>query len=64
MTNYERIKGMTPDELNKFLWWWKISSVASFLSHGGQRLMDSKQQRAWLDGTEWDCDETRQVEGK
>jgi len=48
MTNAEKIKSMTDEQLNCFLWIWSINSITSFFEHGGQELMDAKQQRDWL----------------
>lgn len=48
MTNGDRIRKMSDDELNKFLWWFKISEVAAFLSKGGAGVMDAEEQRLWL----------------
>ena len=48
MTNANRIRQMTDEELNVFLWSWKINSTASFIQHGGQEIMDAHQQLKWL----------------
>ena len=48
MTNGDRIRNMTDEELNKFLYWFKISVTAAFLSKGGAGVMDAEEQRLWL----------------
>ena len=48
MTNAEKIQTMSVEELNSFLWWWKINSIASFFEKGGTRLMNAMQQKEWL----------------
>lgn len=35
MTNGDRIRSMPNEELNKFLWWFKIDALSAFLSKGG-----------------------------
>lgn len=48
MTNAEKIQTMSIEELNRFLWWWKVNSITNFLEFGGQKLMDAQQQKKWL----------------
>ena len=48
MTNGDRIRKMSDDELNKFLWWFKIDALSAFLSKGGAGVMDAEEQRLWL----------------
>lgn len=49
MTNAEKIRNMSTEELNEFLWWFKINSVAIFLQKGGEGTMDAEEQKEWLD---------------
>lgn len=48
MTNGDRIRNMTDEELNKFLWWFKIDALSAFLSKGGAGLMGAEEQGLWL----------------
>ena len=48
MTNADKIRNMTDEELNQFLWRWKINSIAGFLTHGGAEMINAKEQRIWL----------------
>ena len=48
MTNGDRIRNMTDEELNKFLWWFKIAALSAFLSKGGAGVRDAEEQRLWL----------------
>ena len=53
MTNGERIRSMSDEELNTFLWrfilwWFKIDALSAFLSKGGAGVMDAEEQRLWL----------------
>lgn len=61
MTNAEKIKSMTDEQLNRFLWIWGINSIASFLEHGGVQLMNAKEQAEWLAANEsaFVCTQTR-----
>lgn len=47
-TNADRIRSMNNEELNQFLWWFKISTMASFVENGGSSVMDAKEQHEWL----------------
>jgi len=51
MTNSEKIRQFDDEQLARFLWIWKINSVATFLTQGGMNSMDAKDMRAWLDQT-------------
>ena len=48
MTNGERIRSMSDEELNTFLWWFKIDALSAFFSKGGAGVMDAAEQRLWL----------------
>lgn len=48
MTNGDRIRNMTDEELNKFPWWFKIDALSAFFSKGGAGLMDAEEQGLWL----------------
>lgn len=48
MTNGDRIRAMSDEELNKFLWWFKVDSMSSFITKGGAGVMNAKEQRIWL----------------
>ena len=48
LTNADRIRQMTDEELNTFLWAWKINSLASFMEEGGAGLMNAVGQLEWL----------------
>lgn len=44
----DKIRAMTDEELNKFLWGLKIHSISLFFEKGGAGLMDAYEQRQWL----------------
>lgn len=44
----DKIRQMTDEELNKFLWGLKINSITQFLDKGGAGLMNAYDQRIWL----------------
>lgn len=48
MTNADKIRNMSNDELNTFLWWFKIDALSRFISKGGAGVMDAQEQRLWL----------------
>lgn len=49
MTNAEKIQTMSIEELNRFIWWWKVDSISSFLAYGRTtNLLDARQQKKWL----------------
>ena len=48
MTNVERIRTMSDEELNTFLWWFKIDAVSNFFESGGRNIMNANQQKEWL----------------
>lgn len=48
MTNADKIRNMSNDELNTFLWWFKIDALSGFISKGGAGVMDAQEQRLWL----------------
>lgn len=51
----DKIRAMTDEELNKFLWGLKIHSISLFFEKGGAGLMDAYEQRQWLqsEDPEW-----------
>ena len=61
MTNAEKIRSMTDEQLNRFLWIWGINTLASFLEHGGTQIMSAKEQAEWLadDASTFVCVQTR-----
>ena len=48
MSNADRIRNMTDEELNNFLWTFKINQLSLFFEHGFTKSMDWKQQMGWL----------------
>jgi hypothetical protein len=51
LTNADKIRNMTDQELNTFLWKWKINSISGFITGGGAKLaklMDGEEQLLWL----------------
>lgn len=48
MTNGDKIRSMSNEELNTFLWWFKIDALSAFFSKGGAGVMDAAEQRLWL----------------
>lgn len=51
----DKIRSMTDEELNTFLWGLKINSLTLFFEKGGAGLMDAYDQRIWLqsEDPEW-----------
>lgn len=47
-TNEDLIKKMSTEDLNKFLFRFKVDAVASFFESGGVNLMNAVQQKEWL----------------
>lgn len=51
MTNADKIRQMSDEQLARFLWIWKINSVTTFLTQGGMNSMDAKDMREWVGQT-------------
>lgn len=51
MTNADKIRQMSDEQLARFLWIWKINSVTTFLTQGGVNNMDAKDMREWVGQT-------------
>lgn len=52
MTNAEKIRQMTDEQMGRFLWIWKINSITGFLENGGQGGMNAKEIEKWLNQSE------------
>ena len=48
LSNADIIRNMTDEELNNFLWTFKVNQLSLFFEHGFAKTMDWKQQMAWL----------------
>ena len=48
LSNADRIRAMTDEELNNFLWTFKVNQLSLFFEHGFTKSMDWKQQMTWL----------------
>ena len=48
LSNADKIRNMTDEELNNFLWTFKVNQLSLFFEHGFTKTMDWKQQMAWL----------------
>ena len=48
MSNADKIRNMTDEELNNFLWTFKVNQLSLFFEHGFTKSMDWKQQMEWL----------------
>ena len=48
LSNADKIRNMTDEELNNFLWTFKVNQLSLFFEHGFTKSMDWKQQMAWL----------------
>ena len=48
LSNADIIRNMTDEELNNFLWTFKINQLSLFFEHGFTKTMDWKQQMVWL----------------
>ncbi len=59
MSNADKIRNMTDDQLARFLWTWKINSTTLFLAQGGQDSMTAKEMREWISSDNWVCPENR-----
>lgn len=51
MTNADKIRKMSDEQLARFLWIWKINSVATFLTQGGMNSMNAKDMSEWVGQT-------------
>ena len=60
MSNADKIRSMTDEQLQRFLWTWKVNSIESFLESGGQKIMDAKETEIWIkdDASTFLCTET------
>lgn len=52
-SNADRIRAMEDEELNRFLFTWKINAIAGFLEKGGQGGTDAQEQLRWLKEHDW-----------
>ena len=48
LSNADIIRNMTDEELNNFLWTFKMNQLSLFYEHGFTKTMDWKQQMGWL----------------
>ena len=48
LSNADIIRNMTDEELNNFLWTFKVNQLSLFFEHGFTKTMDWKQQMGWL----------------
>lgn len=62
MSNADKIRNMTDDQLARFLWTWKINSVSLFLTQGGQDSMTAKEMQEWISSDNWVCPENKVAE--
>ena len=60
MTNADKIRQMSDKQLARFLWIWKINSIAAFLANGGYGSMNARDIGDWVDQTDdtFVCTET------
>ena len=48
LSNADKIRNMSDEELNNFLWTFKTNQLGLFFDKGFTQTMDWKQQMAWL----------------
>lgn len=48
LTNADRIRNMTDEELNNFLWTFKINQLSLFFETGFTQTMNAQEQLEWL----------------
>lgn len=48
MTNADKIRAMTDEELNWFLWTFKTNQLSLFTMHGSTKIMTVPEQMEWL----------------
>ena len=48
LSNADKIRNMTDEELNNFLWTFKVNQLSLFFEKGFTQTMDWKQQMEWL----------------
>ena len=48
LSNADKIRNMTDEELNNFLWTFKTNQLGLFFDKGFTQTMDWKQQMEWL----------------
>ena len=65
MTNGDKIRNMTDEQLRLFLWTWTINTVSGFLQYGGKGAMNAADLKEWVkaDASTFVCRETLVAEG-
>ena len=48
MTNAEKIRAMDDEELNSFLFSFKVDCISDFLKFGSEKVMGIDEQLGWL----------------
>ena len=48
LSNADIIRNMSDEELNNFLWTFKVNQLSLFFEHGFSQTMNWKQQMGWL----------------
>lgn len=48
LSNADKIRNMSDEELNNFLWTFKVNQLSLFFEHGFTKSMDWLEQLAWL----------------
>ena len=48
LSNADKIRNMTDEELNNFLWTFKVNQLSLFFEKGFTQTMNWKQQMGWL----------------
>ena len=62
MRNADRIRAMSDDELQSFIWWWQVNVCTKFFTGGPGALLDAAQIYDWLLSEEFKCDMTKTPE--
>ena len=65
MTNGEKIRNMSDDQLCRFLWTFKTNAIGLFLQYGGQNQMNAVELGKWIKASEktFVCNETLVEDG-
>lgn len=62
MRNADRIRAMSDDELQSFIWWWQVNTCTKFFAGGPGALPDAVQIYDWLQSDEFKCKMTKKPE--
>lgn len=60
MTNADRVRAMTDEQLQSFVWWWQINALTAFMKGGGfGALPNVTMIYEWLQSETFKCEMTK-----